>query len=126
MSSSKEEAMTSKQKRARVRALTILRVRKGQMTAKAAAAELGVSRKTYYQWERRGLEGMLQALEDREPGRPTEAEDPEKEQLLARVTELEAKLEEARAREALREALKAMEGRGQPRPSHGEQKKENR
>jgi transposase len=47
---------------ARLRAELILKVRTGQMTATAAAAALGVSRKTYYEWEVRGLRGMLRAL----------------------------------------------------------------
>ena len=48
------------------------------MTATAAASELNVSRKTYYQWEARAIASMLEALTDKEPGRPApppEAED---------------------------------------------------
>jgi len=41
------------QKLARERALVILRVRSGVLTAKQGAQELGVSRKTYYEWEER-------------------------------------------------------------------------
>jgi len=40
------------------------------MTATEAAKQLGVSRKTYYKWEQRGLEALLDGLEDRDAGRP--------------------------------------------------------
>ena len=40
------------------------------MTATAAASELGVSRKTYYEWEAKAFAAMTEALTDKEPGRP--------------------------------------------------------
>jgi transposase len=40
------------------------------MTAAQAAARLGVSRKTYYKWEQRGLAALINGLSDHEPGRP--------------------------------------------------------
>jgi len=46
------------QKLARERALVILRVRTGAFTAKEGAKRLGVSRKTYYEWEERALKAM--------------------------------------------------------------------
>jgi DNA-binding XRE family transcriptional regulator len=46
-------------KQARQRAEVILKVRAGRMTAAHGARLLGVSRKTYYQWEQRALAGML-------------------------------------------------------------------
>jgi DNA-binding XRE family transcriptional regulator len=39
------------------RAEIIVQVQSGQLTATEAARQLGVSRKTYYQWERRALGG---------------------------------------------------------------------
>jgi transposase len=53
------------------RAELILKVQGGEMTATEAARQLGVSRKTYYEWEKRGLAGMMEALADREGGRPS-------------------------------------------------------
>ena len=47
---------------ARQRASLILQVQAGQLTATQAAQSLGVSRKTYYQWERRALQGMVDQL----------------------------------------------------------------
>ena len=40
---------------ARQRAQLIMQVRSGVLTAEAAARQLGISRKTYYKWERRAL-----------------------------------------------------------------------
>ena len=57
------------QELARERALVILRVRSGAMTAKQGAQALGVSRKTYYQWEERALKAMALALENHAAGR---------------------------------------------------------
>lgn len=80
--------------KARLRAEMILRVRSGEITATEAAKHLGVSRKTYYQWEKRGLEGMLGSLMEGSPGRPQAPKpDPEKEKLRLKVAELENKLE---------------------------------
>ena len=45
-------------------------MRCGLMSASQAAAELGVSRKTYYKWEQRGLTALLNGLSDQVPGRP--------------------------------------------------------
>ena len=44
------------------------------MTAAEAARQLGVSRKTYYKWEQRGLSALLDGLSDQEPGRPEKEE----------------------------------------------------
>ena len=68
--------MHTKEK-ARLRAEVIMKVRAGLMTAKAAAAQLGVSRKTYYEWEARGLGGMLENLADQTAGRPASTISPE-------------------------------------------------
>jgi transposase len=80
------------QKLARERALVILRVRSGALTAKEGAKLLGVSRKTYYEWEERSLEAMALALENRSAGRPPAFVDEEKEALRDRIQELEKKL----------------------------------
>jgi transposase len=77
---------------ARQRALVILQVRSGALTAKEGAKQLGISRKTYYEWEERSLKAMALALENRPAGRPPVAVDEEKETLRERVQELEKKL----------------------------------
>jgi transposase len=80
------------QKLARERALVILQVRSGDLTAKEGAQLLGISRKTYYEWEKRALQAMALALENRAAGRPPMLMDEEKETLREHVRELEKKL----------------------------------
>ena len=70
----------------------ILKVRSGLMKAEDAARALGISRKTYYKWEKRGLEALLEALCERNSGRPVLAVDEEKEALKRKVAELEKEL----------------------------------
>ena len=98
------------QELARERALVILRVRSGAMTAKQGAQALGVSRKTYYQWEERALKAMALALENRVAGRPCVSTDEEKETLRQRIRELEKKLELAEKALEVKELLAAYEG----------------
>jgi len=74
---------------ARRRAEVIVQVQSGRLTATEAAKRLGVSRKTYYQWERRALGGMIDALRDKEVGRPSKPRDPQKENLQKRLEDLE-------------------------------------
>jgi transposase len=45
------------------------------MTATQAAKDLGVSRKTYYKWEQRGLAALLEGLQDQPAGRPETPEE---------------------------------------------------
>jgi transposase len=97
------------QKLARERALVILRVRSGALTAKQGAQELGVSRKTYYEWEERALKAMALALENRVAGRPSVFTDEEKERLRQRIRELEKKLDLAEKALEVKELLAAYE-----------------
>jgi transposase len=90
---------------ARQRAQLIMQVRSGVLTAEAAARQLGVSRKTYYKWERRALAVMVEALEDRNPGRPPQSVDPEKAALRRQTEELQAKLTVLEQTEQLRQLL---------------------
>ena len=91
--------------KARERASVILQVQTGQLTATEAARKLGVSRKTYYEWERRGLTGMLEKLSDLPPGRPAQLSDPEKDRLQEQLRQAQKELEEARQVKELREIL---------------------
>jgi transposase len=97
------------QERARERALVILRVRSGAMTTKQGAQALGVSRKTYYQWEERALKAMALALENRVAGRPCVSMDEEKETLRQRIRELEKKLDLAEKTLEVKELLAVYE-----------------
>jgi hypothetical protein len=84
--------------------LVILKVRSGVFTATQGAQALGVSRKTYYEWEEKSLQAM--ALENQPAGRPPAPVDEEKEALRQRVRELEEKLDRAE------KTIKAKELRG--------------
>ena len=94
---------------ARKRAAVIFAVRSGQITAEEGAHRLGVSRKTYYEWERRALEAITGALEDRTPGRPETPRDEEKERLEEKITELENELFVAKKTVEVRDMLHAYE-----------------
>jgi len=73
---------------ARLRAEVIMKVRCGLMTARQAAEQLGVSRKTYYKWEERGLSALLSSLEDQSCGRPSQPVDVEKQSLEQQLTQV--------------------------------------
>ena len=84
--------MEKEKKLARERAAIILQVRSGALTATEGAERLGISRKTYYEWEDRALQAMALALENHTPGRPSVPPDAEKEELQRKVRDLEKKL----------------------------------
>jgi transposase len=90
---------------ARQRAQLIMQVRSGLLSAQEAARQLGISRKTYYKWERRALAAMVEALGNREQGRPPRPTDPEKEVLQRQSEELQAKLQVLEQTARIRQAL---------------------
>jgi transposase len=90
---------------ARLRASVILAVRSGQITAEEGARRLGISRKTYYEWENRALQALTEALEDRDPGRPAAPHDEEKEQLQKENVQLKNELFLAKKTEEVRNML---------------------
>jgi transposase len=102
-------------KLARERALVILQVRSGALSVKEGAKRLGVSRKTYYEWEEKSLRAMALALENHSAGRPPAPVDEEKETLRERIQALEKKLDLAEKTIEVKELLGAYEefrGRG--------------
>ena len=96
---------TQEQELARLRASVIVAVRSGQITAEEGSRRLGVSRKTYYEWENRALQALTKALEDREPGRPATPQDEEKKQLQKKIAELENELFIAKKTDEVRNML---------------------
>jgi transposase len=94
---------------ARKRATVVFAVRSGQITAEEGARRLGVSRKTYYEWERRALQAITEAMEDKSPGRPSIPQDEEKQRLQAEITELQNKLFVAEKTVEVRDMLHAYE-----------------
>lgn len=103
MSESRDEEL------ARKRAAVVFVVRSGQITAEEGARRLGVSRKTYYEWERRALEAITEALEDRAAGRPSTPQDVEKQRLQDENAELRNKLFVAEKTVEVRDMLHAYE-----------------
>ena len=99
--------MEKEEKLARERASIILQVRSGALTATEGAEQLGISRKTYYEWEDRALKAMALALENHSPGRPTVPLDPEKEELQRKVLDLEKKLYLAEKKVEVKDLLSA-------------------
>jgi transposase-like protein len=95
--------------RARQRATVVFAVRSGQITVEEGARRLGVSRKTYYEWESRALQAMTEAMEERPAGRPALPADAEKEELKARVQALEHQLTIAKKTVEVRDLLHAYE-----------------
>ena len=73
------------------RAAIIMKVRCGLMTATEAAALLGVSRKTYYKWEQRGLAALLEGLQEQTGGRP---EIPQQQRRVAEIEKQVAQLQQ--------------------------------
>jgi transposase len=94
---------------ARKRAAVIFAVQSGQITAEEGARRLGVSRKTYYEWENRALQAMTGALENRAPGRPDTPKDEEKERLEEEITKLQNELFVAKKTVEVRDMLHAYE-----------------
>ena len=101
--------MEQERKLARERASIILQVRSGVLTATEGAERLGISRKTYYEWEDRALAAMAEALENHLPGRPPIPLDAEKEELQRKVRDLEKKLYLAEKTIEVKDLLSAYE-----------------
>jgi transposase len=97
--------------KALLRTEMIVKVRAGLMTATAAAEALGVSRKTYYKWEKKGLQAMLAAGQDESAGRPSKEERKEVKALKRKVKSLSAKLEDMAQTAELRLMLRILERR---------------
>ena len=90
---------------AQQRALLIMQVQAGVITATEAARQLGISRKTYYQWEARALKGLLEAVTQQAPGRPRQADPAKERQLEEKVHQLQKGLDEAQESREIRAAL---------------------
>ncbi len=101
--------MEKEKKLARERASIILQVRSGAITATEGAERLGISRKTYYEWEDRALAAMVETLENHAPGRPPIPLDAEKEELQRKVRDLEKKLYLAEKTIEVKDLLSAYE-----------------
>ena len=90
---------------ARRQAELIMKVRCGLMSARQAAEQLGVSRKTYYKWEERGLAGLLSSLTDQASGRPGQPVDSEKQSLERQLGQAHRECAILQHKMALKEVL---------------------
>ena len=95
---------------ARDKAAIIIQVRSGQLTATEAARRLGMSRKSYYQWEKRGLEGLMKSLARGTAGRRAKIVDREKAEMQRRISDLEQELAQKEARLRIRELFSSDPG----------------
>jgi transposase len=94
---------------ARLRTAVVFAVRSGQITAEEGARRLGVSRKTYYEWESRALQAMTEAMQDRAAGRPETPKDEQKQRMQEEIAELRKKLFVAEKTVEVRDMLHAYE-----------------
>ena len=95
----------STQESARLRAELIMKVRCGLISAQQAAERLGVSRKTYYKWEQRGLSAMLDGITDQSPGRPVKLLDEPCQSLEKQLTEAKRQIELLNHKLALKDVM---------------------
>lgn len=90
---------------ARLRAELIMKVRCGLLTARQAADRLGVSRKTFYKWEARGLSALLDSVTDQPPGRPAQPLDDQRHGLEKQLREANRQIELLNHKIALKDVL---------------------
>jgi len=97
-----KKSRKTKERDAHRRAELIFMARSGQISITAAASELGVSRKTYYQWEAKAFDSMVDALQEGEPGRPALPPEVEENRKLKEFMKFqEGKIAELKHRENL-------------------------
>lgn len=90
-----------------------LSVRGGTLTAKAAARQLGISRKTYYEWEARAFQGLMEGLRPKAAGRPSSIRDPAAERLREENQRLSRQVRELEQTLEIRRLLAEVETRAQ-------------
>ena len=90
---------------ARQRAQLIIEVRSGVLSAQEAARRLGISRKTYYKWEQRGLSALLYGVADQSPGRPAHPPDDHRQALERQLSEATTQIELLNHKLALKDVL---------------------
>jgi transposase len=95
----------SAQDSARLRAELIMKVRCGLISARQAAERLGVSRKTYYKWEQRGLSAMLNGITDQSPGRPVKPLDEDHRSLEKQLVEAKREIDLLNQKLALKDVM---------------------
>jgi transposase len=82
-----------------------MKVRCGLISARQAAERLGVSRKTYYKWEQRGLSAMLDGITEQSPGRPVKPSDQYRQSLERQLSEAKREIELLNHKLALKDVM---------------------
>ncbi len=95
----------SNQQSARLRAEMIMKVRCGLLTARQAAARMGVSRKTFYKWEQRGLNALMEHVTDHPPGRRAHPSDERIQDLETKLAQAQREIELLNRKMALKDVL---------------------
>jgi transposase len=95
----------SAQQTTRLRAEMIMKVRCGLITAAQAAERLGVSRKTYYKWEQRGLSALLDGVTDQNSGRRAHPSDDHRQSLEKQLLGANREIELLNHKLALKDVL---------------------
>ena len=99
------QIVSPQEMQARRRAALIVQVQCGQITATEAAAQMGVSRKTYYERENRALQALVQSQQEKPGGRPATERDPEKEILQQQAQQLQEQARVLQQTLAIRQQL---------------------
>ena len=82
-----------------------MKVRCGLLTARQAADRMGVSRKTFYKWEQRGLNALLDSVTDQPPGRRAHPSDDRRQILEKQLSEANREIELLNHKMALKDVL---------------------
>ena len=93
------------QQTARLRAEMIMKVRCGLLTVRQAASRMGVSRKTFYKWEQRGLNALLDNVTDLPPGRRAHPSDDRIQDLEKQLSQANREIELLNRKMALKDVL---------------------
>ena len=70
-----------------------------------AAERLGVSRKTFYKWEQRGLSALLDSVTDQPPGRPAHPPDDHRQWLEKQLQDANRQIDLLNRKMALKDVL---------------------
>jgi transposase len=110
-----------------LRAELIMKVRCGLITARQAAKQLGVSRKTFYKWEQRGLSALLDSVTDQQPGRPSHPPDEGCQVLEKQLLEAKREIESFEPQNGAKGSVDGSEAsRNRLRPDEKKMKQSNR
>ena len=83
----------------------VLSIWSERRTSAQAAERLGVSRKTFYKWEQRGLSALLDSVTDQPPGRPAHPPDDHRQWLEKQLNDANRQIDLLNRKMALKDVL---------------------